>query len=188
VLIKPIQEKIIMEMQGSKSFEPEYYDIIREIEEHEEFLRLKEFYHHNSSIYHHVHGVAYLTYRICKFLKLDHHSAVRGALLHDFFLYDRRNHDMPDLPRYKYHGIAHPTIALNNARKHFAINEIEADIIRKHMWPLTIVPPKYKESFIVSFADKYLASREYLSEYKKKINSRRRYGRVYKRRKTLRGN
>jgi len=53
------------------------------------------------------------------------------------------------------------------------------------MWPLTIVPPKYKESFIVSFADKYLASREYLSEYKKKINSRRRYRRVYKRRKTL---
>jgi len=30
------------------------------------------------------------------------------------------------------------------------LNEIEEDIIRKHMWPLTLVPPKYKESFIVS--------------------------------------
>ncbi len=186
-LIKPIQDKIIMEMQGKKSFEPEYYNIIQEIAEHEEFLKLKEFYHHNSSIYTHVHDVAYLTYRICKFLKLDHYSAVRGALLHDFFLYDWRNHDEPDLPRHKYHGIAHPAIALNNARKHFSINEIEADIIRKHMWPLTIIPPKYKESFIVSFADKYLASREYLSEYRKKINRRRRERRVYNRRKTLQG-
>lgn len=184
-MIKLVQIRIIMEMQDGKPFEPEYYEIIREIEEHEEFLRLKEFYHHNSSIYTHVHGVAYLTYRICKLLKLDHHSAVRGALLHDFFLYDRRNHDIPDLPRHKYHGIAHPTIALNNARKHFLINEIEADIIQKHMWPLTIVPPKYKESFIVSFADKYLASREYISEYKKRVNKRRRQRRVYSRRKTL---
>ncbi|NTW07521.1 MAG: HAD family hydrolase, partial [Syntrophaceae bacterium] len=63
----------------------------------------------------------------------------------------------------------------------------EADIIQKHMWPLTLVPPKYKESFIVSFADKYLASREYLSEYREKINRRRRQRRVYNRRKTLQG-
>jgi uncharacterized protein len=37
------------------------------------------------------------------------------------------------------------------------------------MWPLTIVPPKYKESYIVSFADKYLSSKEFLDEYKKRI-------------------
>lgn len=183
--IKPIQDKIIMEMQGRKSFEPEYYEVIREIEEHEEFLKLKEYFHHNSSIYAHVQDVAYLSYRICKFLKLDHHSAARGALLHDFFLYDWRNHDVPDLPRHKYHGIAHPAIALANARKHFSINEIEADIIRKHMWPLTLVPPKYKESFIVSFADKYLSSKEFINEYKKRIN-RRRSQRTYNRRKNRR--
>lgn len=184
-LIKPIQDKIIMEMQGEKSFEPEYYEIIREIGEHKEFLKLKEYFHHNSSIYSHVHDVAYLSYRICKFLKLDHHSAARGALLHDFFLYDWRNHDVPDLPRHKYHGIAHPAIALANAHKHFSINEIEADIIRKHMWPLTIVPPKYKESFIVSFADKYLSSKEFINEYKKRINQRRSQ-RKYNRRRNRR--
>jgi uncharacterized protein len=172
-LLKPIQDKIIMEMQGRNSFEPEYYEIIRDIEEHEEFLKLKEYFHHNSSIYAHVNDVAYLSYRICKFLKLDHNSAARGALLHDFFLYDWRNHDVPDLSRHKYHGIAHPAIALANARKHFSINEIEADIIRKHMWPLTLVPPKYKESFIVSFADKYLSSKEFISEYRKRIDRRR---------------
>jgi len=41
------------------------------------------------------------------------------------------------------------------------------------MWPLTLVPPKYKESYIVSFADKYLSSKEFISEYKKRIGARR---------------
>jgi uncharacterized protein len=40
------------------------------------------------------------------------------------------------------------------------------------MWPLTLIPPKYKESFIVSFADKYLSSKEFINEFKKKRNQR----------------
>jgi len=35
------------------------------------------------------------------------------------------------------------------------------------MWPLTLVPPKYKESYIVTFADKYLSSREFIDEFKR---------------------
>lgn len=170
--LRPLQEKIILEMQGRRPFENEYYEAIQDICEHEEFLKLKNYFHHNSSIYHHVHDVAHLSYRICKFLKLDHRSAARGALLHDFFLYDWRNHDVPDLPRKKYHGIEHPMIAFDNAIKYFSINDIEEDIIKKHMWPLTFVPPKYKESFIVTFADKYLSSKEFISEFKKRRNQR----------------
>jgi uncharacterized protein len=159
-------------MNGRRPFEDEYYEAIRDIYEHEEFLKLKEYFHHNSSIYEHVQDVAYLSYRICKFLKLDYRSAARGALLHDFFLYDWRNHDVPDLPRKKFHGLEHPAIAVANAKKHFSINEIEEDIIKKHMWPLTLMPPKYKESFIVSFADKYLSSKEFIIEFKKRRNQR----------------
>lgn len=170
--LKPLQEKIILEMEGRRPFEKEYYEAVQDILQHEEFLKLKDYFHHNSSIYHHVHDVAYLSYRISKYLKLDYRSAARGALLHDFFLYDWRNHDVPDLPREKFHGLEHPKIAVANARKHFSINDIEEDIIKKHMWPLTIVPPKYKESYIVSFADKYLSSREFINEYKKRINRR----------------
>jgi uncharacterized membrane protein len=167
-VLKSIQDKILIEIKGRKPFEDEYYEAIKDIYEHEEFLKLKEFFHHNSSIYEHVQDVAYFSYRICKILKLDHRSAARGALLHDFFLYDWRNHDVPDLPRKKFHGIEHPAIAVDNAKKHFSINEIEEDIIKKHMWPLTFIPPKYKESFIVSFADKYLSSKEFVSEFKKR--------------------
>ena len=77
------------------------------------------------------------------------------------------------MPREKFHGLEHPKIAVANARKYFSLNDIEEDIIRKHMWPLTLVPPKYKESYIVSFADKYLSSKEFISEYKKRIGARR---------------
>jgi uncharacterized membrane protein len=170
--LNSIRSKIIMELQGRKPLEYEYYEAIDDIYEHDEFLKLKEFFHHNSSIYVHVHDVAYLSYRICKYLNLDYRSAARGALLHDFFLYNWRNHDLPDLPRDKFHGIEHPAIALANAQKHFSLNEIEEDIIKKHMWPLTLVPPKYKESLIVSFADKYLSSKEFISEFRKKRNQR----------------
>lgn len=171
--LKPVLEKIFQELDGRKPFEAEYYETVREILEHEEFRKLKDYFHHNSSIYHHVHDVAYLSYRISKFLRLDYRSTARGALLHDFFLYDWRHHDAPDLPREKFHGLEHPKIAAANAKKYFSLNDREEDIIRKHMWPLTFVPPKYKESYIVSFADKYLSSKEFISEYKKRIEKRR---------------
>jgi uncharacterized membrane protein/HD superfamily phosphodiesterase len=166
--MKTIQNKIIMDLEGRRPFEREFNSLIQDIYMHEEFMKLKQYYHHNSSIYAHVRDVAYFSYRLCRYLKLDYRSATRGALLHDFFLYDWRKHNEPDLAREKYHGIEHPRIALDNARKYFELNEIEKDIILKHMWPLTIVPPKYKESFIVSFADKYLSSREFVDELKKR--------------------
>ena len=49
--------------------------------------------------------------------------------------------------------------------------EIEKDIIIKHMWPLTITPPRYYESYIVTFVDKYVSSIEFINEYKKKALS-----------------
>ena len=171
--LKSILSKIRLNMEGRKPFEDEFYDITKDIYTHDEFMKLKLHQHHNSSIYDHVMDVSYFSYRACKFLKLDYRSAARGALLHDFFLYDWRNHDVPDLPAEKFHGIEHPKIAVANAKKHFNLNDIEEDIIRKHMWPLTLVPPKYKESFIVSFADTYLASKEFFDKFKQNKNLHR---------------
>jgi uncharacterized membrane protein len=173
MFLKSILSKIRLNMEGRKPFEDEFYDITKDIYTHDEFMKLKLHNHHNSSIYDHVMDVSYFSYRACKFLKLDYRSAARGALLHDFFLYNWRNHDVPDLPAEKFHGIEHPKIAVANAKKYFILNDIEKDIIRKHMWPLTLVPPKYKESFIVSFADKYLASKEFFDKFKQN-NGRRR--------------
>jgi uncharacterized membrane protein len=183
--VQSIQEKIFLNLKGRRAFEKEFYDMVDDIYRHGEFMKLRDFFHHNSSIYDHVRDVAYFSYRASKFLKLDYRSAARGALLHDFFLYDWRNHNEPDLAREKYHGIEHPRIALENAEKYFKLNDIERDIILKHMWPLTLIPPKYKESFIVSFADKYLSSKEFIDEYRK-ARGRKRAGRpLMKRRKRV---
>lgn len=167
--LKSLPAKIIPGSGSRKPVEDEFYEIIGDIYKHEEFLKLKEHYHHSSSIYEHVMDVSYFSYRACKLLNLDYKSAARGALLHDFFLYDWRNHSEPDLAENKLHGIEHPKIALNNARKYFELNDMEKDIVVKHMWPLTVSPPKYKESFIVSFLDKYLASKEFVKKYNSQV-------------------
>lgn len=151
-----------------KPAEEEYTEIVSDILEHETFKQLENFFHHNSSIYEHAKVVSYVSYKICKLLNLDYRSAARGGLLHDFFLYDWRNHSEPELAKEKYHGLEHPGLALENSQKYFELNDVEKDIIIKHMWPLTFVPPKYQESFVVTFADKYVSSKEFLDEFKKK--------------------
>ena len=40
------------------------------------------------------------------------------------------------------------------------MNDIEKDIIAKHMFPLTPFPPMHREGFIVSLADKWCALAE----------------------------
>jgi len=166
--ISDIVETVVSVVNGRKPVEEEYNNIVNDILINPEFLRLKDYFHHNSSIFEHTKMVSYIAYRICKYLNLDYVSGARGGLLHDFFLYDWRNHDEPDLHRDKYHGLEHPAIALDNSMKYFNLNKIEKDIIIKHMWPLTITPPRYYESFIVTFIDKYVSSREFIDEYKKR--------------------
>jgi uncharacterized protein len=168
-IVKKVDVTIKDSFHSEEQDEEEYYGIIKEIIEHKEFLKLKNYYHHNSSIFEHVKKVSYLSYLLCKFLKFDYISAARAGLLHDFFLYDWRNHDLPDLAKEKFHGLHHPAIALENSRKYFEVNDIESDIILKHMWPLTLIPPKYKESIIVSIADKYISSEEFAQSFKEKI-------------------
>ena len=83
-------------------------------------------------------------------------------MIHDLFLYDWRVRQ-PD--RKGLHAFRHPRVALNNALKIFELSKKEQDIILKHMWPLTVIFPRYKESYIVTLVDKYCATYE-CSKYK----------------------
>lgn len=89
---------------------------------------------------------------------------VRGALLHDYFLYDW--HEPEHVKLCKLHGFYHPGIALQNARKEYNLTPREEDIIRKHMWPLTVVPPMCREAWIVTTADKWCSLLETLHVHK----------------------
>ena len=97
--------------------------------------------------------MAYYLERTLK-IKVDRDSLVRAALLHDYFLYDW--HDKT-IPGHNIHGFTHPRTAMLNADRDFGLNAIEKDIISKHMFPLTIMPPRYRESVLVTLADKWCA-------------------------------
>ena len=49
------------------------------------------------------------------------------------------------------------------------------------MWPLTLVPPKYIESYIITLTDKYCTLKETVMYYKKnqKLNLINRYAYVF---------
>ena len=115
--------------------------------------------HGNTTCLRHCISVAYCSLYIAeKFhLNVDKYSMVRGALLHDYFLYDWHMCKLKEL-----HGFHHPRIACENAKRDFELNPIEEDIIRKHMWPLTLLLPVYLETWVVSMADKYCSMAETL--------------------------
>lgn len=124
----------------------------------------KLFMQHGSiSCFEHSVAVAYSSLRFVELLKInvDKKSLIRGALLHDYFLYDWHTPDKS----HRLHGFSHSRKALANAQEDFELNEREADIIVKHMFPLNLRLPKYRESFIVMLADKWCATCETLSVF-----------------------
>lgn len=144
----------------------EFKSIIKDIITNDNVLALKDHIQHvSSSRFCHCLGVSYYSYVICKKLGLDYVSAARGGMLHDLYYYDWRNKHVEGQKR--FHLLRHPRIALNNALEIFDLNDIEKDIILKHMWPLTVVLPKYPESYIVSTVDKYCATNEVYKKFKR---------------------
>lgn len=135
----------------------EFYNCVGDLISNPTLLKLDNFTQHiNTSRLQHSINVAYYSYLACKFFGLDYKSAARAGLLHDFYLYDWRLKKQPE----GYHAKAHPIIAIRNAKKITTLNKIEENSILRHMWPLTLIPPKYPESIIVSIIDKYCASFE----------------------------
>lgn len=116
--------------------------------------------HGNTTVLEHSFNVACISLLIAYVLhiKIKERETVRGALLHDYFLYDwhckRKNS--------RLHGFTHARTALYNADRDFTINNIERNIIIRHMFPLNLTPPKYRESLIVCIADKIGAIAETL--------------------------
>jgi len=119
--------------------------------------RLSQYPHHRGKTrLNHVKEVAHLSFFLGRRLSLDVNAIIRGALLHDLFFYDWLR-EGPQL-----HGFRHHAIALNNARQITRLSKKEEDIIKKHMWPLTLVPPRYPESLVVALVDTYCSARDYL--------------------------
>jgi len=121
----------------------------------------KNIQHGNVSVMEHSMSVACVCVRLAKLthLKHDYSALVRGSLLHDYFNYDWHKKDHG-----KLHGYRHADRALTNAADDFAINPIEANMIARHMFPLNIRPPRYREAILLCIADKVCAVKETFSK------------------------
>lgn len=149
-----------------------YLEIVEDLLETDEVKSLEQYEQHfEINRLQHVISVSYLTYIICKKFNLDYNEATRAAIMHDLVYYDWRNGETGGW--HKNHGYKHPKYACFNAKELCGdISKLQWDIILKHMWPLTVIPPKYKEGFVVTFSDKYCATREVLYSFSKKYKDK----------------
>lgn len=157
------QKKLERFRQVQRQIEAEAPDILRS----RNFIRMKEYIQHgNVTVNAHVMNVARYSIAISDNLHIpcSRRELIRGALLHDYFLYDWH---VPDREHpHKLHGFYHPGVALRNAAREYELTEREKNIIRRHMWPLTLVPPVCREAWIVTTADKWCSLMETLHMYK----------------------
>ena len=130
-----------------------------QLEREGRYARTRRFYQHGGvTVYAHCVRVAALSCRLADAMGLavDRAALVRGALLHDYFLYDWHEKD----DSHRLHGFTHPRAALNNACADWELSPRERNIILRHMFPLTPVPPACREGWLVCMADKICAVHE----------------------------
>ncbi len=153
-----------------------YLNAVEDLLAHAMVQELKNHFQHcHTSRLQHSINVSYYSFLICHYLRLDERSAARAGLLHDLYFYSWTD----DASCRKGHISRHPQLALENAKKVTELNPVEVDAIVKHMWPCTLVPPRYIISGIVNLVDtgvtllevlerKYSGVRQYLCKNERK--------------------
>lgn len=155
---------------GKELTDSVFYYCISDIIDAPELEKLKEITHHISTTrFQHCLNVSYYSYKLCRAFHLDARSAARAGLLHDLFYYDRKKYNASKCKGQPSHSKKHSDVAVHNAEQLTDINPMERDIIQKHMWPLTLSAPKYKETYIITFVDKYCAVLEFCIPKIKKL-------------------
>ena len=122
----------------------------------ERLLQMKQFIQHGDvSTYDHCLLVAYYSFLWMRKLHIrcSEDELIRGALLHDYYLYDWHEKEK----WHRMHGFRHPGFALSNAQRDFELSEKEKEIIRKHMddgWiPVEERLPEEAGTYIINALD-----------------------------------
>jgi len=107
--------------------------------------------HGDTSCLTHSVAVAYYSCRLAERLggakRFEMRQLARGALLHDYFLYDWHEKSVIPPPPEGLHGFSHPLTAHRNAKRDFDLTALEENIIANHMFPLTLLHmPTRRES------------------------------------------
>ena len=106
--------------------------------------------HGTTSIYRHSLNVAYTSLWMMERwqIRLEPKSLVRGALLHDYFLYDWHQKD----PSHRLHGFRHPKTALGNAQRDYHLNWKEKNNHRTSYVSADTGAASVREAWIVCLA------------------------------------
>ena len=151
----------------------EFFPMIQDILDNPVFQQLKDLSHHgpDNSVYEHSLATARRAYRLGKgvCLKEDElRSLTRAALLHDFFGYDWHDGWYKEfVSRYRgfkrlthMHAFLHGRIAARRAKIYFDLSPEQCAAIASHMFPLSTSLPRGRQAWLLTLADKMVASRE----------------------------
>ena len=143
---------------------------IQDLLDKKEVRQMDDYIQHGKvTTYEHCRRVTEAADALSKKLRLKHldrKSMLRGAMMHDFYLYDW--HEKGD-GSHKLHGYHHAGKARDNADEILGATIKEQEIIETHMWPLTLTKiPRSREAWLVCLADKHVSARETITGMKQK--------------------
>ena len=134
--------------------------LLCQFRQHAKIQEMKHYIQHGSiTTYDHVERVTRMCFLVNRRFHLgaDERILVIGAFMHDFYLYDWHENDRS----HRLHGYHHPERSCANAVAYFQIGELVQQMIRTHMWPLTITKlPRSREAWILCLVDKYISTEE----------------------------
>jgi len=146
----------------------DYMGCVRDIIESPVFQSMDNYMQHgDTTCKAHCIKVSYMGYCICRKMGWEYAEVARAGLLHDLFLYDWHTHAKETGEH--FHGFTHPQTALKNAVKYFNLTEKEKDMILRHMWPLTPIPPKSWDGMVIIYSDKFCGLIETMARVKRWI-------------------
>ena len=112
-------------------------------------------HHKETNVAAHSEETAMYGKRICGWLKkhnikVNEEDVVQACLLHDIGMTDD---DVSESSSWKK-AYKHPERGEEIARNEYHANDVQCNAIKRHMWPICIIPPKTIEGWVVIAADK----------------------------------
>lgn len=146
----------------------DFYELVKGIIQTEDYRRMRQYRHHlHGSTFEHSIKVAYLCYKhhLKHKSKVPLEELIRAALLHDYFLYDHHSKKDANGKTGLKHIVQHPRRALENAKAAYPdLTRAEQNAIKRHMFPLTPIPPTTRCAWLVCYYDKVAAIGDYCNK------------------------